>query len=66
MSGPRLYDHAGRLCMGDGYLVCQWCNGLGGYYVWVDDMMNLMALGLASWTVGLRDGTIVSPFWDPF
>lgn len=52
--------------MGDGYLVCQWCNGLGGYYVWVDDMMNLIALGLASWTVGLRDGTIVSPFWDPF
>lgn len=52
--------------MGDGYPVCQWCNGLGGYYVWMADMTNLIVLGLASWTVGSRDGIIVSPFWDPF
>lgn len=34
--------------------------------IWVDDVMNLISLGFTSWTVGLRDDTIVSPFWDPF
>lgn len=52
--------------MGDEYLVRQWCNRLGGYYIWVDDIMNLITLGWTSWTVGSRDGTIVSPFWGPF
>lgn len=30
--------------------------------IWVDDVMNLISLGFTSWTVGLRDDTIVSPF----